>query len=131
MENKEKYSVEIFEDGEKNHQECKLQKHDLFLFIEDVSKKYASDVENKTYYECICLDCGKHMERQMSISERNRTIYTNKTPLEAFESFYDVREKYLELKDRDKSHEEIASILNDFYKEQQHTQAKRLVKTKK
>ena len=42
-------------DSRKKHKECPLNNHSVYLLIEDVSENYANDMENKTYFQCICL----------------------------------------------------------------------------
>lgn len=115
----ELYSVTVYnQEDRKKHDSCRLDQHGLFLFIEDVSEKYTGAAENSVYYECVCLDCGKHADFKMSINDRTRVVCTNKDPVDALLSFYDIRKKYLQLKQQSLSNEQIAQQLNEFYKNQ-------------
>ncbi len=128
---KKLYEVRVFnEDDRKNNESCKLEQHKALLYIDDVSEKYSNDIENNVYYECICLDCGKHKDYKMSLSDRRHTIKTNLSPMENFMSFYEVRKKYLELLEQDYTLEEIIDKLNSLYKKNQE-QGPTLIKKKK
>lgn len=74
------------------------------------------------------MDCGKHTNFKMSISDRNRVINTNTDSMTTLLSFYDVRKEYLKLKKQQLSIEEIVEQLNRFYKNQEHGSAKKLIK---
>ncbi len=117
---KELYEVRVFnEDDRKNNESCKLEQHKALLYIDDVSEKYSNDMENNVYYECICLECGKHKDYKMSLSDRRHIIKTNLSPMETFMSFYEVRKRYLELIKQNCTVEEIIDNLNFFYKKNQ------------
>lgn len=117
---KELYEVRVFnEDDRKNNKSCKLEQHKALLYIDDVSEKYSNDMENNVYYECICLECGKHKDYKISLSDRMHIIKTNLSPMEAFMSFYEVRKRYLELRKQNCKVEEIIDNLNSFYKKNQ------------
>mgnify|MGYP005770612647 CR=1 FL=1 len=117
---KELYEVRVFnEDDRKNNESCKLEQHKALLYIDDVSEKYSNDMENNVYYECICLECGKHKDYKMSLSDRRHIIKTNLSPMETFMSFYEVRKRYLELIKQNCTVEEIIDNLNSFYKKNQ------------
>lgn len=117
---KELYEVRVFnEDDRKNNESCKLEQHKALLYIDDVSEKYSNDMENNVYYECICLECGKHKDYKMSLNDRRHIIKTNLSPMETFMSFYEVRKRYLELIKQNCTVEEIIDNLNSFYKKNQ------------
>ena len=117
---KELYEVRVFnEDDRKNNESCKLEQHNALLYIDDVSEKYSNDMENNVYYECICLECGKHKDYKMSLNDRRHIIKTNLSPMETFMSFYEVRKRYLELIKQNCTVEEIIDNLNSFYKKNQ------------
>ena len=117
---KELYEVRVFnEDDRKNNESCKLEQHKALLYIDDVSEKYSNDMENNVYYECICLECGKHKDYKMSLDDRRHIIKTNLSPMETFMSFYEVRKRYLELIKQNCTVEEIIDNLNSFYKKNQ------------
>ena len=117
---KELYEVRVFnEDDRKNNKSCKLEQHKALLYIDDVSEKYSNDMENNVYYECICLECGKHKDYKMSLNDRRHIIKTNLSPMETFMSFYEVRKRYLELIKQNCTVEEIIDNLNSFYKKNQ------------
>ena len=112
--------VRVFnEDDRKNNKSCKLEQHKALLYIDDVSEKYSNDMENNVYYECICLECGKHKDYKMSLNDRRHIIKTNLSPMETFMSFYEVRKRYLELIKQNCTVEEIIDNLNSFYKKNQ------------
>ena len=114
---KKLYEVIVFdEDDRKKYRSCKLEQHKALLYIDDVSEKYSNDMENNVYYECICLDCGKHKDYKMSLCDRRHIIKTNLLPMETFMSFYEVRKRYLELIQKKYTLEEIIDNLNSFYK---------------
>lgn len=117
---KELYEVRVFyEDDKRNNKSCKLEQHKVLLYIEDVSEKYSSAMENRAYYECICLDCGKHKDYRVHSHDRRYMIKTNLSPIEAFESFYEVRKRYLELLKQNYSLKRVVDNLNFFYKKRQ------------
>lgn len=95
-------------ENRKRKTECHLGNHRVYLLIQDVSKKYASSMENSVYYQSVCLECGKMEDFKMSISDRRKVIDTRLAPMEALLSFYEVRKIYLKLKDEKLSDEEIA-----------------------
>ena len=122
---KELYEVRVFnEDDRKNNKSCKLEQHKALLYIDDVSEKYSNDMENNVYYECICLECGKHKDYKMSLNDRRHIIKTNLSPMETFMSFYEVRKRYLELIKQNCTVEEIIDNLNSFYKKNQEQKRK-------
>ncbi len=125
----ELYSVTVYnEEDRKKHDSCRLEKHSLFLFIQDVSEKYACAAENSVYYECVCLDCGKYADFKMPIKDRARVVRTNMDPMGALLSFYDIRKKYLQLKHQSLSNEQIAEQLNAFYKNQNPVRVKKITR---
>lgn len=97
---------------EKNENKC--SEHGPFLFVEDVSKHYANDCENKVFYTCICLECGKVADYPMSRADRNMTVYISSN-MSAYDEFYNIRKRYLELKNINK--EQIVEILNSEFKQ--------------
>ena len=115
----EYYACLFNEDDRKNNESCKLEQHKALLYIDDVSEKYSNDMENNVYYECICLECGKHKDYKMSLNDRRHIIKTNLSPMETFMSFYEVRKRYLELIKQNCTVEEIIDNLNSFYKKNQ------------
>lgn len=102
-------------EDKKRHIECPLGNHSVFLLIEDVSENYANDMENSVYYQCACLGCGRKENFKMSIADRRRVVDTHMEPMAALMAFYEVREKYLELKKEQLSNEEITISLNNYY----------------
>lgn len=117
---KELYGVGVSnEDDRKNNKSCKLEQHKALLYIDDVSEKYSNDMENNVYYECICLECGKHKDYKMPLNDRRHIIKTSLSPMETFMSLYEVRKRCLELIKQNCTIEEIIDNLNSFYKKNQ------------
>lgn len=102
-------------ESRKKYRECPLSNHSVYLFIEDVSENYANDMENRVYFRCVCLECGRMEDFSMSRSDRNKVVDTHFDSMTSLLSFYEVREKYLELKSKRLSDEEIAINLNAYY----------------
>lgn len=105
-------------DSKIQKERCRLGLHSHYLFIKDVSELFASDVENKVYYECICLDCGKHSVYQMSVFDRKNLIRVHEDALISLSLYPEVRGYYDSLKMQNKADDEITTQLNDFYKEE-------------
>ena len=92
-----------------NNESVSLTKEEVELLV-----KYFTSCN--VYYECICLECGKHKDYKMSLNDRRHIIKTNLSPMETFMSFYEVRKRYLELIKQNCTVEEIIDNLNSFYK---------------
>lgn len=90
--------------------ECSLQKHGPFLFIEDVSERNASDCKNRFIYHCACLECGREADYSMSPSYRRLVVYPK--VYNALSTFYVIQGRYAQLKPVIDEKEEIVGILN-------------------
>jgi hypothetical protein len=113
--NKGIYDVKVhaYDDEMDENSKCE---HELCLFIEDVSSEYQSDLENNVY-TCVCLECGLHSDYKISKNALNRIVNIDKDSMTALLSFYDVRKKYLELKQLSLPTDEIANAIASYYQE--------------
>jgi hypothetical protein len=94
---------------------CRLGNHKNYLFLEDVSYKYASSLENKVYYDCICLECGITKEFRMDRASRRRVIYTNTSREDTLLLLPQIKDKYIELRNKGLNGEEISNIINSSF----------------
>jgi hypothetical protein len=91
--------------------------HELCLFIEDVSSEYQGDLENNVYNTCVCLECGLYSDYKISKDALNRIVNIDRDPMTSLLSFYDVRKKYLELKQSGLTMDEIENAIASYYQE--------------
>jgi hypothetical protein len=98
--NESVYDVRVHALGEKRVK-CS---HDICLYVESIDQEYST---------CICLDCGLYNKFK---TENTRIINTNTDSMSALLSFYQVREKYLELKKENLDKSIICEELNNAYK---------------
>ena len=94
---------------------CRLG-HGPFLFLEDVSKEYASSVEHRTVYRCVCLTCGKQDDYEISRYDRRRTVFTHKNYSDTLVEQKNIKKEYLEQKKLGFSDEIIVANINQNYK---------------
>lgn len=92
--------------------DCRLQNHGPFLFVEDLSERYASNCENRTIYHCACLECGRQMDYQMSPSRRRMVVYTTADADQVLSTFYIIRKRYIELQAIMGEKENIVKVIN-------------------
>ena len=111
------------EDNEKmmykfKNKECYMQQHGPFLFLNDISDEYSNSCESRKFYRCACLKCGRIGTFKMNVSDRRKTIYTNKTiGLEILQDYYDLRNELLELINNNSLKTEIKiQEINERYK---------------
>lgn len=116
MTDKSLYDVIVHSyENRKKYKECPLNNHSVYLLIEDVSENYATAVENGVYFQCVCLECGRIGDFKMSRADRRKVVDTHFDSMTTLSLFYEIREKYLELKSEQLSNEEIAISLNAYY----------------
>ncbi len=118
-------------------EDCRYQLHGPFLFMEDVSERYACACESKVYYQCACLECGKVTDYKMDRGDRSVTVYTNKK--DALDDFYAIRERYIQFKstreqekcNRYAMQEQFVELLNKEYQEKSTQPKMQYVKRRK
>lgn len=95
---------------------CNKFGHGPFLFLEDVSREYASSVEHRTVYRCVCLTCGKQDDYEISRYDRRRTVFTHKNYSDTLVEQKNIKKEYLEQKELGFSDEIIVANINQNYK---------------
>ena len=53
--------------------------HEAFYFVRDLTMYHALAVENKSFYECICLKCGYKDTFQVTDSMAKKIVYPSVT----------------------------------------------------
>lgn len=98
---------------ENSNETCRLGHKGPFLFVEDVSRNYASGLENRVYYRCFCLECGRYDDYQMSRQARRLVIKIDDIDFSTITySINNIRKRYFELLNTGLSNEEAVSLLN-------------------
>lgn len=110
----------------KSNNACRLGHKGPFLFIEDVSSKYSSVLENKVYYRCFCLECGKLDDYQMSRRDRKLLVKIDDIDYSIY-GIDNIRKRYFELLNDGLNEEETVAMLNEVYNDKN----KKLEKVKK
>ena len=102
---------------ESSNDTCRLGHKGPFLFVEDMSYSYSSALENKVYYRCFCLECGKLDDYKMSREDRRLLIKIDDIDYSTC-SIDDIRKEYFQLLSAGLSGEEAVSMLNKTSKTQ-------------
>ena len=96
---------------ENNNKACSLGHKEPFLFVEDMSHNYVSGLENRGYYRCFCLECGRFDDYQMSVQDWRLVIKIEDIDYSTA-SINHIRERYFELLNTGLTNEEAVSMLN-------------------
>lgn len=102
-----KCEVKVY-DGEYSYDSAGCLHSGAYLFINNKSESYASSSEHRTVYRCVCMDCGRRYDYDIFKHDKKRIIYSKNGCIK----FYDIRKRYIELKNSGLNIEEIVSEIN-------------------
>jgi len=88
--------------------DCENNDHKVFLFLRNMSNVF----ENENIHKCVCLECGKISDYEMSAGDMKRTVYTHLNYVSALNQFFEVRNQYLELSKQESDIEKIIATIN-------------------
>ncbi len=127
MKNK-KYNNVIIHYKNDKPESNKCEHRGALLFIDDVSDKYKNNQINKVCYNFLCLDCGEISDFSIVPSQLRIIYISTANPIL---KFYNIRSKYLKLKQNDIDIEEIVRIINEEYENQDTLKIKKLNRLQK